>query len=54
MSAMEMRIIIIKRPKLLEKGKAKKATEYIDILIRRDPYNPEYYDMKKDALSKMK
>ncbi len=43
-----------KATKLLEKGKAKKATEYIDILIRRDPYNPEYYDMKKDALSKMK
>jgi len=36
--------------KLLEKGKGKKAAKYLEILIKRDPYNTEYYDMKKKAL----
>ena len=40
-----------KAKKLLEKEKGKKAIEHIDILIKHDPYNLEYYDMKKEALS---
>jgi hypothetical protein len=43
-----------KANKHLEKGKGKKAMEYIEMLIKHDPYNLEYYDMKKEALSKMK
>ncbi len=43
-----------KATKQLEKKKGKKAVEYIDILIKRDPFNPEYYDMKKEALSYLK
>ena len=41
---------IEKVKKLLDKGKGKKATKYIDLLIKRDPYNMEFYDMKKKAL----
>jgi hypothetical protein len=41
---------IEKVKKLLDKGKGKKATKYIDMLIKRDPYNMEFYDMKKKAL----
>lgn len=40
-----------KATKSLEKKKGKKAIEYLDILIKHDPYNLEYYDMKKEALS---
>lgn len=36
--------------KFLEKGKGKKAAKYLEILIKRDPYNTEYYDMKEKAL----
>lgn len=43
-----------KAKKLLEKEKGKKAMDYINVLIVRDPYNLEYYDMKKEALSFMK
>ena len=28
--------------------------EYIDMLIKHDPFNIEYYDMKKEAISQMK
>lgn len=37
--------------KYFDKGKGEKAAENIDILIRRNPYNNEYYEMKKKALS---
>lgn len=43
-----------KATKLLEKGKGKKAMEYIDKLIKHDPFNTEYYDMKKEAISHLK
>lgn len=43
-----------KAKKALDKGKGKGAMEHIEMLIKRDPFNLEYYDMKKDALSKMK
>ncbi len=33
-----------------EKGKVKRALEYLDILIRRDPYNQSYYELKKELL----
>lgn len=41
---------IEKADKLLEKGRGKKALEYIDVLIQRNPYSTEYYDLKKKAL----
>lgn len=43
-----------KATKFLEKEKGKKAMLHIDMLIKHDPYNPEYYDMKKVAISLMK
>ncbi|HHL57838.1 MAG: hypothetical protein DRI88_06555 [Bacteroidetes bacterium] len=43
-----------KAEKLLEKGNGKKAEKYLDILIKRDPYNIEYYEMKKEAISLFK
>ena len=43
-----------KAEKNLEKGKGKKAMEYIDMLIKHDPYNIAYYDMKKKAISLLK
>lgn len=43
-----------KATKFIEKGKGKKAMQYIDMLIKRDPFNIEYYDMKKEAISLMK
>jgi hypothetical protein len=39
-----------KAKKYLEKGKGKKANEYLDILIRFDPFNNEYYKMKKEVI----
>jgi len=36
--------------KFLEKKNGKKAIQNIDMLIRRDPFNNEYYEMKKEAL----
>lgn len=36
--------------KYQSKGKTKKALQTLDILIHRDPYNQEYYDMKKSLL----
>ena len=41
---------IEKAAKLMEKGRGKKSLEYIDPLIQRNPYNTEYYDLKKKAL----
>jgi TonB family protein len=43
-----------KAKKLMEKGKGKKAMKFLDILIKRDPYNMEFYDLKKKALEMMK
>lgn len=42
---------IEKVEKLMEKKKGKKALQYLNQLIRRNPYNTEYYDMQKEALS---
>lgn len=41
---------IKKLEKLLGKGKNKRAIQYIDIMMRRDPYNSEYLELKKKAL----
>lgn len=40
--------------KFLKKKNGKKAVQYIDLLIKRDPYNNDYYEMKKEALSYIK
>ncbi len=40
-----------KAKKYLKKGKGKKAVEYLDILIRLDPFNAEYYKMKEKTIS---
>lgn len=40
-----------KARKYLDKKNAKKALLNINVLIRRDPYNNEYFEMKKEALS---
>ena len=37
--------------KYLDKGKGRAAIEYINTLIKHDPYNMEYYEMKKKAIS---
>jgi hypothetical protein len=39
-----------KAKKYLDKGNGKSAMEYLNILIKRDPYNMEYYEMKKQAI----
>lgn len=39
-----------KANKYLEKGNGKKAIPYINNLIQRNPYNTEYYEMKKQAI----
>jgi len=36
--------------RLREKKKVKKATKMLDMLIRRDPYNTEYYDLKRELI----
>lgn len=33
------------------KGKVKRAIESLDMLIRRDPYNQSYFDLKKELLT---
>ncbi len=43
-----------KAKKELEKGRGKRAMEYLDVLIKRNPYNNEYYEMKKKAISTSK
>jgi hypothetical protein len=40
-----------KAQKYLEKGNGKKAMGFIDILIVRNPYTNDYYEMKKKALA---
>ncbi len=41
---------ISKMEKYLEKGKQKKALQYIEIMVRRDPYNSYYQDLRKKIL----
>ncbi len=41
---------INKMEKYLKKGKQKKALQYIEIMVRRDPYNSYYQDLRKKAL----
>ncbi len=43
-----------KAEKLLEKGNGKKARKYIDVLIKRDPYNIHYNEMRKESLELIK
>jgi hypothetical protein len=40
--------------KMLKKKNGKKAMEPINILLMRDPYNNQYYEMRKEALGYMK
>ncbi len=40
--------------KYLKKGKSKKAIKAIEILIKRNPYTTEYYDMLKQVLNTKK
>ena len=42
-----------KAKKYLNKGSGKAALEYINTLIKHDPYNNEYYEMKKEAINLM-
>ena len=37
-----------------KKGKKKKALKYIQDLIRRDPYNSELYELRKELLEDKK
>lgn len=39
-----------KAQKYLKKGNTRKAMRNIEILLQRDPYNLQYYDMRKKAL----
>lgn len=45
---------IEKVEKLMEKKKGKKVLQYLHHLIRRNPYNTDYYEMQKEALSYQK
>jgi len=40
--------------KYLDKGKGKKAVQYINVLIQRNPYNSQYIEMRKKAISLIK
>ena len=40
-----------KMEKYMGKGKYKRAIQYIDILMRRDPYNSYYFDQKMKAVN---
>lgn len=42
---------IKKLNKYVDKGNKKKALKYITILLHRDPYNTDYYDLQKKLLS---
>ena len=42
---------IEKVEKQMEKKKQKKAMQYLMQLIRRNPYNNEYYEMQKEILT---
>ena len=44
---------LTKVEKLLKEKNGKKAMQYINILIRRAPYNNKYYEMKKEAMGYM-
>lgn len=37
--------------KYMEKGKYRKAILYIDVMIKHDPYNSYYYDLKMKAIN---
>ena len=39
-----------KANKFLEKGNGKKAIPFLNMLIQRNPYNTEYFEMKKKAV----
>ena len=41
---------IAKMEKYLAKGKDKKALQYLEIIVRRDPYNSYYQDLRKKLL----
>ncbi len=41
---------IDKMEKYLAKGKDKKALQYVEIMIRRDPYNSYYQDLRKKLM----
>lgn len=41
---------IKKMEKYLKKGNNKKALQYINIMMSRDPYNTNYYDLRKKIL----
>jgi hypothetical protein len=43
-----------KADKALEKKKGKRALPFIDLLITRNPYDQELYEMKKEAMSYIK
>ena len=45
---------LAKAKKYLDKGNGKSAMEYLNILIQRDPYNMDYYEMKKQAITMLK
>lgn len=40
-----------KANKYLKKGNGKTAIEYLNVLIKRDPYNMKYYELKKQAVT---
>ena len=42
---------INKIDKYISKGKYKRAMPYINIMMRRDPYNTHYYDLMKKAVN---
>lgn len=42
---------IEKIEKYMDKGKYRKVIPYLDVMIRRDPYNPVYFEMKKKAVN---
>ncbi len=42
---------IKKMEKYLSKGKNKKALQYLNIMIHRDPYNTEYYDLREKLMN---
>jgi hypothetical protein len=41
---------IAKMEKYLAKGKDKKALQYLEIIVRRDPYNSHYQDLRKKLM----
>ena len=41
---------IKKMEKYLDKGNKKKALQYVEIMMRRDPYNSKYSDLRKKLL----